>query len=59
MTMIKAALDNLEIKATTDNCRNLNTCHFIVDKVLAVCDEMEGKVEENDDGSNQTNDCRC
>lgn len=41
MATVKAALESLEVKATQGNCRNLNTCHYLLDKVIETCDEIK------------------
>lgn len=48
MLAVKTALENLEVKATNENCRNLNTCYYLLDKVIAVCDNVKKDVNEND-----------
>lgn len=48
MLAVKTALENLEVKATKENCRNLNTCHYLLDKVIAACDNIKKDVNEND-----------
>lgn len=45
---VKMALENLELKATKENCRNLNACHHLLDKVIAACDNIKKEVNEND-----------
>lgn len=48
---VKTALEKLEVKATTENCRNLNTSHYLLDKVIAVCDNVKKEASENDGNS--------
>lgn len=48
MLAVKTALENLEVKATKENCRSLSTCHYLLDKVIAACDNIKKDVNEND-----------
>lgn len=45
---VKTALEKLEVKATNENCRNLNACHYLLDKLIVACDNVKKEVGEND-----------